>query len=482
MNKLSLLLLPCLLLTSQANARPPIPPSLFNPGSSKHVFLQGLGELPYKEPRLRFVTIEDIDQHYRRLLRELKRSSYIYRGTSPFILNESWGMYPELPNKNSTDQLNVQRVCPLKDIEGVDDPHKYIDYALLKLIKEKKRPAPLGKRLLVLNETGLALLPPSVSEYQKAAKMFARNFNAGMFPLCMAKAGVLDVNHLVNHQSYLNIVGDTLFLIDAFPLQNPRKPEMSTLEQKTYQTYLDKILSKRDPSVDAKSFISQGEVYFLSKMPMAALDVRYPNRLTPQPRTGRGQIYAFESFGISHQVETYLSKVCPRKLIEGDYRIGGHFSSKIQYDYAKQWNQTVLPVCMRTAYRMFPQEMAWIGSYQQWNRLPQKYMTWREEKPLPSYRYTFQASNLENGQALQVTVKNHKIIDAFRVDNKKHLNVNQIPSIETLFQTINKAITGKVRVNATYSAQYGNPESIVIPKTPTQEKTTYSINDLQPIR
>jgi hypothetical protein len=319
----------------------------YNPSNNLYAFWKA--EAPYKDPRTLFITMEAMDNYFNELNSLIKNrnpeqaAQTMFRTRPSFLLepNVYEGLYPTLPNENSNDQYKVSQVCPLKRLEGNNDPLAYVDMIKLDAIANKKQAAPKGTLIRYKLETRYLTVPASVSSYQKQATEFARRWNKLMLPLCMQRAGILDLTIQRPVQATHQVIGDTLFILNEQPLMNPKKEELSPKEEQAYQSRLKQALQRKNPENDAKQAIAKQQTYLLGRVQNIYFDIRSPN--IPRPR--RIDLATYYGLSITPQEKALLEKFCPLKILEGNSQPRQPSYIKLYTDYASRWNKAMITTC-----------------------------------------------------------------------------------------------------------------------------------------
>ncbi|MFZ1387767.1 MAG: hypothetical protein WBP46_08650 [Thiolinea sp.] len=303
----------------------------------------------YKDPRQLFITMEAMDAYFKELNSLLKSrnpeqaAQIIFKSQPGFLLEPTVfeGFYPKLPNENSSDQYTVSKICPMKRLEGNNDPLAYVDLLKLDAIANKKQVAPRGTLIRYKLETRYLTVPDSTRLYQKQAAEFARRWNKAMLPLCMQRAGILDLSTNSPVQATHQVIGDTLFILNEQPLRNPKKDELSPKEEQAYQARLKQALQRKNPEAEAQQAIAKKQLYLLGWVQNIYFDVRSPNVRRPT------LIDLTDYYGIHlpYQEKALLKKACPTKVLEGNSRQGQSSFIKLYTDYATRWNQQMLGAC-----------------------------------------------------------------------------------------------------------------------------------------
>lgn len=319
----------------------------YAPPNSLYVFWKA--QEPYKDPRTLFITMEAMDNYFKELNYLIKTKNpeqtaqFIFNRQPGFLLEPTVyeGLYPSLPNGNSNDQYTVSKVCPLKRLEGNNDPLAYVDMLKLDAIANKKQAAPQGTLIRYKLETRYLTVPASVRTYQKQAAEFARRWNKVMLPLCMKRAGILDLTKNRPVQATHQVIGDTLFILNEAPLRNPKKEQLSPKEEQAYQARLKQALQKKNSERDSEQAINSKQIYLLGWIQNVYFEVRSPNVRRPS------LIDLTDYYGVTvdYREKPLLRTVCPTKVLEGNWLPGQFSTIKLYTDYASRWNKKMLPVC-----------------------------------------------------------------------------------------------------------------------------------------
>ena len=303
----------------------------------------------YKDPRQLLITMEAMDAYFKEMNILLKNRSpeqaaqTIFKSQPGFLLEPTVfeGLYPKLPNENSSDQYTVSKVCPMKRLEGNSDPLAYVDLLKLDAIANKKQAAPRGTLIRYKLETRYLTVPDSTRSYEKQAAEFARRWNKVMLPLCMQRAGILDLSTNRPVQATHQVIGDTLFILNEKPLLNPKKQDLSPKEERTYQARLKQALERKNPEAEAQQAIAKKQLYLLGWIQNIYFDVRSPNVRRPT----RIDLTDYYGINLPYQEKALLKKACPTKVLEGNSTQGQFSFIKLYTDYATRWNQQMLGAC-----------------------------------------------------------------------------------------------------------------------------------------
>lgn len=256
------------------------------------------------------------------------------------------------------------------------------------------------------------------------------------------------------------VVGDTLFILNEKPFTNPRPNT-----DKHYYQKLEFAIKQKNPKVDLKQAVGKGEYYFLAKLRnIRLLGGPRRNYTPPAPIT-----YA-TLYGISDHTEqlAFYKKVCPPKLIEGNFRASDTLTPTIYNNYATQWNKELLPLCKARAEKMLGREMNYDKAWRKWATI----------RPV-SYVITVQASTIANNRALKITTTPTKIT-ALRLDDSKLVTLNKALNIDGLFQLVDQAIQKRFyKVEVSYDKRQGYPTSILIQEKVGGVVEQYQVSDFQ---
>jgi len=316
----------------------------YSPANNLYAYWKAQG--PYTEPRKPFVTMEEMDTYFKELNHLIKTRNpeqaarFIFSRQPGFLLqaNPMQFRYPALPNGNSNDQVRVSEVCPLKQLEGNSDPITYVDMIKLTAIEGKQQAAPKGTLIRYNLEKHYVSAPDSLRSYQKQAADFAQRWNKVMLPLCIKRAGILDLAENRPVQATHQVIGDTLFILNEQPLLNPKKDELSPKEEQAYQARLKQALQRKNPETEAQQAIAAKQTYLLGWM--ENVYVCFTSK--PPPRADLTNYYGIS---VSYDEKALLQKVCPTKLLEGNWTRAQPSFIKLYTDYASRWNKTMITTC-----------------------------------------------------------------------------------------------------------------------------------------
>lgn len=301
---------------------------------------------------------------------------------------------------------------------------------------------------------------------------------------------------LLKAQDKLQVSGDTLFLLDAKPLLNPRYPNATKAEQDQYWALIKQRIQKRNAKADAEAFSATGQTYLLHYMlptlPASRIHVSWMGAtghisptMPPQPRIEHSSPYGYLELGFKKDDEPYLSKVCPPKLLEGDYQNGNaaYLPQRIYGQYALLWNKTMLPTCYLKMEKQFPREIALNKAQRLWN--PNHPFESAESMGTPPryYRFTLNSSKNYGNQALSVTVQNGVVTKVVNQKTQQNLPIQNIPSIGVLFSLMHSAIYEKyLKIEVRYSSTLGYPELIQLQKDKNSPLIIYRLKDVKIFR
>lgn len=441
-------------LTNEIKASEPIPKSFLG-----EITLQNS---PYTEPRSLFITTDDVENYYQKRLKALnanpaklaaERQMALGQG---FILGDSpMFNYPLPPNGNDSDRLKIESVCPVRYSDGLDAT-QLIDVRSLELIKKGKKSAPSGRKLLS------TVLPTIAKKYNQAWSNYTKHWNQFMLPVCVQKSGIVDLSQNKPIKVTHKIIGDTLFILDEPPFVNPRKESMSVLEQKIYLERLRKAIALKNPAKEVMQAINSQNTYFLARASRGVADIR-GRRFSLPPRAERADIYGV---AVDYR-ESLLSKVCPNKLIEGNWN-----HHDITYDiyikYATDWNNVMLPICRAKVTEKYPREDAYIKATIKLDQIR-----------FDNIRYVLQSSEVANNEKIKVfhSMRGIKIL---RLRDQKELKNVKGASFYDLMEVIGQALKKPMhRFEVTYDVKYGYPLLINLQATPQSKVVRYKISNLE---